>query len=88
MAITFSAKKAIRSAARKRVFNLRRKGAIADITKKIKRLANTGKVADARALLPQAYKAIDKAMKTDFLKKNATARKKSKLTIFVNKHSS
>ena len=85
MAITSSAKKAIRAAARKRVFNLRRKSAIDDVTKQIRRFVKDAKPKEARALLPRAYQAIDKAMKTNFLKKNAAARMKSRLTLFVNK---
>ena len=85
MAITSSAKKAIRSSARKRVFNLRRKNAIDDIVKKIRRLVKEGKRKAASALLPQAYKVIDKAAKTNYLKKNTAARIKSRLTLLVNK---
>jgi len=85
MAITSSAKKAIRSSARKRVFNLRRKVAIDAVEKKITRLVKEAKVNDAIKLLPEAYKAIDKAAKTNYLKKNAAARMKSRLTLFVNK---
>lgn len=87
MAITSSAKKAIRSAARKRFFNLRRKNAIADVEKKIRRLVQDGKLSEANKLVPEAYKAIDKAMKTNFLKKNTAARMKSRLVLFLNKAS-
>ena len=85
MAITSSAKKAIRVAARKRVFNLRRKDAIADAVKKIKRLIKEKKVEEAQAFLPTVYKALDKAVKTKYLKKNTAAHKKSRLAKFINK---
>ncbi|MFA6273499.1 MAG: 30S ribosomal protein S20 [Candidatus Paceibacterota bacterium] len=85
MAITSSAKKAIRVAARKRVFNLRRKDAVANAVKKISRLVKEKKIKEAQALLPMAYKAIDKAVKTKFFKKNTAARKKSRLAKFINK---
>ena len=85
MAITSSAKKAIRVAKRRRIFNVRRKGAILDVVKDIKRLAEDKKKKEALALLPTAYKAYDKAVKTNFLKKNTAARKKSRLTLLVNK---
>ena len=85
MAITSSAKKAIRVAARKRVFNLRRKDAIADAVKKIKRLIKEKKVEEAQAFLPTVYKALDKAVKTKYLKKNTAARKKSRLAKLINK---
>ena len=85
VAITSSAKKAIRVSARKRVFNLRRKNAIADVVKKIKRLLKEKKNKEAQAFLPTAYQAIDKAAKTKYLKKNTAARKKSRLAKLLNR---
>ncbi|MSU56252.1 MAG: 30S ribosomal protein S20 [Candidatus Taylorbacteria bacterium] len=85
MAITSSAKKAYRASLRKRVFNLRRKQAVENITKKIKKLVSEKKTADAVKLLPLAYKAYDKAAKEHTIKKGAADRKKSRLTIFVQK---
>lgn len=85
MAITSSAKKAIRVAARRRVFNLRRKNAVDNVVKKIKRLVKENKNKEAEALLPMAYKTIDKAVKTKFFKKNTAARKKSRLAKLINK---
>lgn len=86
MAITSSAKKAIRVSARKRVFNLHRKKDVDDVVKKIMKFVTAGKAGEAIALLPQVYKAIDKAAKTNLLKKNTSARMKSRLTLFVNKN--
>ncbi len=85
MAITKGAKKAIRSSARKRVFNLRRKHAIDDVTKQIRKLVAAGKKKEAQALLPKAYQALDKAAKTNYLKKNAASRKKSRLAALIKK---
>ncbi len=85
MAITSSAKKAIRSAARKRVFNLRRKHAMDAIEKQIRNLVKETKHKEALKLIPQAYAAIDKAAKTNYIKKNAASRMKSRLVLFVNK---
>ncbi|KKW38987.1 30S ribosomal protein S20 [Candidatus Kaiserbacteria bacterium RIFCSPLOWO2_02_FULL_54_13] len=79
MAITSSAKKAIRSSARKRVFNLRRKDALRDTAKELLKLLAAKDVKGAEKLLPSAYKAIDKACKTGVIKKNTAARKKSRL---------
>jgi len=87
MAITSSAKKAIRNSTRKRVFNLRRMDNMRGIVKEIKRLTSDKKTNEAVALLPRAYKAIDKAAKTGVIKQNAAARKKSRLTRFVNRTS-
>jgi len=85
MAITSSAKKAIRVSARKRIFNLRRKSALTDVTKKIKRLIQDKKIADAKALLPEVYKTIDKAVKTKYLKQNTGSRMKSRIAASLNK---
>lgn len=85
MAITTSAKKAIRVSERRRVFNLRRKNNLIDITKRIKRLVVDKKIADAKALIPEAYKAIDKAAKSNFWHKNKAAHAKSQIASLVNK---
>ncbi|PIT96985.1 30S ribosomal protein S20 [Candidatus Campbellbacteria bacterium CG10_big_fil_rev_8_21_14_0_10_35_52] len=87
MAITSSAKKAIRSSARKRVFNLRRIGNMRGVVKDIKKLVVEKKINEANALLPQAYKAIDKAAKGGVIKENNASRKKSRLSRFINKNS-
>ena len=79
MAITSSAKKAIRSAARKRVFNLRRKATLLDTTKSLTKALTAGDVSGAEKLLPAAYAAIDKAAKRGVIKSNTADRKKSRL---------
>ncbi len=79
MAITSSAKKAHRASLRKRVFNLRRKKAIDEVIKKIKRLVGEKKVGEAQKLIPLAYKAYDKAAKEYTIKHGAADRKKSRL---------
>ncbi len=79
MAITTSAKKAHRAARRRHVFNVRRKNAMKDATKEVKKVIVSGKPADAEKLLSAAYKAIDKAAKRGIIKKNTAARKKARL---------
>ncbi len=79
MAITSSAKKAIRSSGRKRIFNLRRKEALHTTTKAFLKTLAAKDVAGAEKLLPAAYRAIDKAMKRGVIKSNTAARKKSRL---------
>jgi small subunit ribosomal protein S20 len=79
MAITSSAKKAIRAAARKRVFNLRRKDALLKTTKPLLKAITAKDISGAEKMLPAAYKAIDKAMKRGVIKANTAARKKSRL---------
>ncbi|MBU6370645.1 MAG: 30S ribosomal protein S20 [Patescibacteria group bacterium] len=84
MPITSSAKKALRVARRKGIFNAKRETAIDRETRLIKKLVKEGKAKDAAAALPQAYQAIDKAVKVKFWKKNTAARAKSKLARLVN----
>lgn len=79
MAITSSAKKAIRTAGRRSVFNARRMDAVRTITKDIKKLVGAGKIADAKALLANAYAVIDKSAKMHTFHKNTASRKKSQL---------
>ena len=84
MPITSSAKKALRSSLRKRVFNARRKTAMKEAIKDARKLT-AGKGTDSAALLSKAYQAIDKAAKRGIIKPNTAARKKSRLTILLNK---
>ncbi|MHB8710315.1 MAG: 30S ribosomal protein S20 [Minisyncoccota bacterium] len=79
MAITSSAKKAIRSSARKHIFNLRRKDALHDASKAFSKALAAKDVAGAEKLLPAAYTAIDKARKRGVIKANTANRKKSRL---------
>ncbi|MHB8661043.1 MAG: 30S ribosomal protein S20 [Minisyncoccota bacterium] len=79
MAITSSAKKAIRSAARKHVFNLRRKDALHDTTKSFLKALAAKDIAGAEKLLPSTYAAVDKAEKRGVIKSNTADRKKSRL---------
>ncbi len=85
MPITKSAKKALRAAATKQGFNLVRKNAIQREVKKIKKLVAAKSSKEAKAALPAAYKALDKAVKTGYLKKNAASRTKSRLSAMIKK---
>jgi small subunit ribosomal protein S20 len=79
MAITKSAKKAIRSSAKKHVFNLRRKSALYDATKEFSKAIIAKDMKGAEKLLPAAYQAIDKAAKRGVIKSNTADRKKARL---------
>lgn len=72
MAITKSAKKAHRASLKKRVFNVRRKRALASSVKDARKEMTP-------ASLSEAYAAIDKAAKRGVIKKNTASRKKSRL---------
>ena len=84
MAKTKSAKKALRQSEKRRQRNLIYKERIKRLTKKIKRLCSEKKIEEAKKLLPQIYKALDKAAKVGVIKKNTAARKKSKITKLIN----
>ncbi len=79
MAITKGAKKAHRSSLKKRVYNIRRKVAMHDVVKQVRKHIVAGEVKEAEALMPKAYQAIDKAAKRGVIKPNAASRKKSRL---------
>lgn len=80
MPITRSAKKALRVSDRKRSVNDRTKKVLKEGVKKIQKLAVAKNWKEAKANLPAAYAAIDKAMKKGTIKKNTAARKKSRLS--------
>jgi len=85
MAITKGAKKAVRSSARKRVFNIRRNDAMREVVKTIRKALVVGEVDKAATMLPAAYKAIDKAAKRGVIKDNTAARKKSRLSAAIKR---
>jgi small subunit ribosomal protein S20 len=85
MPITTSAKKALRQSIRRRARNLKRLKTLRDVTKEVKSLVAGGKKDEAKALLSNAYKALDKAAKTNVIKKNTANRKKSRLALLINK---
>lgn len=83
MPITVGAKKAHRASLKKQVFNVRRKRAMNEVVKDIRKLITAGKAAEAAKQLPEAYKAIDKAAKRGVIKENTAARKKSRLSAAI-----
>ena len=83
--ITKSAKKALRQSKKRRVRNIQKKKIIKKLFKEIKNLVSEKKKEEAKKLLPQVYKLLDKAAKTGLIKKNTAARKKSRITKLINK---
>ena len=69
MPIIKSAKKALRSSAKKKVFNDRRRKAVKETVKEIKKLLAAGKKTEAQKAISEAYKALDKAAKTGVIKR-------------------
>lgn len=85
MAITSSAKKALRAGLRKKINNLRTKAAIDIPLKKFRKLIAEKNEKEARALIPALYKALDKAAKRNFIKLNASSRYKSRIMAAMKK---
>lgn len=85
MPITQSAKKALRQSIRRRARNFVKREAYKDVIKNIRKFSTAGKTKEAQNLLPQLYKALDKAAKTHVIKDNKAARIKSRLTKLVSK---
>lgn len=87
MAITKSAKKAIRQNKRRRVLNLAYINKIKSLVKEARAFVVQKKLKEAKELLPKVYQALDKAAKVGVIKKNAASRKKSRITKLIDKNS-
>jgi len=82
--VTKSAKKALRQSLKRRARNLQKKKKIKDLLKEVRNLIFQKKVEEAKKLLPQIYKLLDKAAKAGLIKKNAASRKKSRITKLIS----
>jgi len=85
MPITKSAKKALRQNTKRRTRNLIYKKKIKDLVKKIRVLVSEKKNEEAKKILSQLYKILDKSAKAGVIKKNNASRRKSRLTKLCNK---
>lgn len=85
MAIKESAKKALRQSERRNIMNTQRKKKVKNLIKEVRVLIGEKKIAEAKKLLPQIYKALDKTAKKNTIKKNTASRKKSRITKMINK---
>lgn len=85
MPIIKSAKKALRSSMRKRVYNVRRQQTLRDAIKAVSKAIAKGERKEAETLMRDAYQAIDKASKRGVIKTNTAARKKSRLMAALKK---
>ena len=86
MAITQSAKKAIRQNKKRRVRNLVYLDSLKSLLKEAKSLVAQKKIKEAKVLLPKVYQILDKAAKVGVIKKNTASRKKSRLTKLIEKN--
>lgn len=85
MAITKSAKRAIRGSEKKKVYNDRRKKTMKEVVKEVRAFVLAKDKKASQETLSKAYKALDKAAKTNLIKKNTASRKKSRLAKMIKK---
>jgi len=87
MPIIKSAKKALRQSLKKKTRNLIYKKKLRTLIKEARSLVLAKKIEDAKKLLPQIYRILDKTAKIGVIKKNTAARKKSRITQLINESS-
>ena len=87
MPIKKSAKKALRSSLKRRNFNLIYKRNIQDTIKKFKKIISKKDSKESQLAFSMVQKALDKAVKHGYIKKNTAARKKSRLVKLLGKTS-
>jgi small subunit ribosomal protein S20 len=88
MPITKSAKKALRQNIRRKKRNLVYKDKMKSLIKEARNLVSEKKNEEAKKILPQIYKILDKAAKKGVIKKNRASRSKSRITRLINKTTS
>ena len=86
MAITKSAKKAIRQNKRRRAYNLTYLNKLKATLKSARALVIAKKMDEAKAILPKVYEILDKSAKAGIIKKNTASRKKSRLAKLIGRH--
>jgi small subunit ribosomal protein S20 len=64
---------------------LHKKDLLNKTIKQVKKLVANKQVKEAKALMPQVQKIIDKSSKTGLIKKNTASRKKSRLVAMLKK---
>lgn len=85
MAITKSAKKALRQNKKRRARNLTYLNKMKKLVKEIRGFVLQKKIAEAKEILPKVYQILDKAAKAGVIKKNNASRKKSRLTKLIQR---
>jgi len=85
MPITSSAHKALRASKKKHVFNIRRKSTIEKNMKDFRKLIAAKNKPGALKLVPTIYQALDKAVRTNYIKANTSSRTKSRVMAALKK---
>lgn len=79
MPITQSAKKALRQSKTRQARNVARKNKFRGLIKEFKKAIVAKEFEQAKTLLPRVYQSLDKAAKTNAIKRNKASRLKSRL---------
>ena len=77
--------KELRKTKKRTVTNLRKKRTIRDLAKTILKSIEDGEVEAAQKLFPEFQKQVDKAAKSNLIKKNNASRKKSRISARIKK---
>ena len=85
MPITKSAKKSQRQNLRRKTGNTKKRTKIKNLIKEVRDLVLQKKIEEAKKILPQVYKILDKAAKTGLIKKNTASRRKSRISKLIIK---
>ena len=85
MPILASAKKALRQTIKRTAQNQKRTRILKSLAKQVKGFVNKKEIEKATSLLPQLYKAFDKAARTGVIKKNTANRYKARITRLIQK---
>ncbi len=85
MAVTKTAKRALRSAEKRKVVNDKRKKTMKEEVKATRSLIVTKNKKEAEKNLPKTFAALDKAAKRGVIKKGTADRKKSRLVKAIAK---
>ena len=86
MPITKSAHKALRQSKKRQKANKTKMAELKFVIKDFKKLVANGKIKDAKKQLNIVFKKLDKAAKTNLIKKNKSSRLKSRLSKLLNKN--
>jgi len=86
MPITKSAHKALRQSKKRQKTNKIKMTELKSVIKDFKKMIIAGKIKDAKKQLNIVFKKLDKAAKTNLIKKNKSNRLKSRLSKLLNKN--
>jgi small subunit ribosomal protein S20 len=79
MPVTKTTKKRVRQIEKRKIVNTKRTLEMRKLIKEANTLLSNEKVEEVEKMMPNIYKAIDKATKRGVIKKNTGSRKKSRL---------